>query len=129
MLDLYLHTSSKGPASLTRWDIGVVECLLKFACLRILHTHTHTHAHPSVSPYLFISALPPRFCLATLVAKNPRVVRPPNFLSSHLTLFRLSARHRGPLWLSFIRRDYSRSSSLLLTCKSSKVMHTQVRCA
>lgn len=94
-----------------------------------LHTHTHTHAHPSVSPYLFISALPQRFCLATLVAKNPRVVRPPNFLSSHLTLFRLSARHRGPLWLSFIRRDYSRSSSLLLTCKSSKVMHTQVRCA
>lgn len=106
----------KGPCvAYALGHIGVVECLLKFACLRIrarTHPFSLSLSHPSA--YLRISLFqPPRLRLATLVAKNPRRLSSSssssNFPSSHLTLF---PAYRGSPSRSFVvsrlfRRDYS----------------------
>lgn len=116
--------------------IGVVECLFKFACLRILHARTHTPllslSCSSLHGYLRISLFQlPRLCLATLVAKNPRRLSSSSseriFHPSHLTLF---PAYRGSPSRSFVTLVYSKR--LLpafppfppVTCESSKVIES-----
>lgn len=59
--------------------IGVVECLFKFACLRILHARTPSLSlslsliPPRLSPYLFISA-------SALMSSHPRREKSPSSL-------------------------------------------------
>lgn len=70
----------KGPCvAYALGHIGVVECLLKFACLRILRARAHTSLFSlslsslRVSPYLFISA-------SALTSSHPRREKSPSSL-------------------------------------------------
>jgi hypothetical protein len=69
MLDLYLHTSSKGSSLCAGHQI--VECLLKFACLRrICQTHSLSRTLALSTPPALLAPSPPRFIQVYLLSPS-----------------------------------------------------------